>query len=1461
MLDKIIYFSIHNKLVVGISTVALIVCGIYSLSQLPIDAVPDITNNQVQVLTTSPSLAAQEVERLVTFPIENSMATIPRTIEIRSLSRFGLSVVTIVFKENVDIYWARQQVTERLNSALEQIPPGVGKPELAPVTTGLGEIYQYVLHTKPGYEDKYPAMELRSIQDWIVRRQLLGTEGIADVSSFGGFLKQYEIAIDPFKLKSFNLSIDDIFRALEENNQNTGGAYIDKKPNAYFIRSEGLIKNQDDIKRIQVTQTANGLPVLIRDLASVRLGSAVRYGAMTRNDEGEVVGGLVLMLKGANSSKVIGNVKERINQIRKSLPEGVVIEPFLDRTKLVNNAIQTVSKNLIEGALIVIFVLVLLLGNLRAGLVVASVIPLAMLFAVSLMYLFGVSGNLMSLGAIDFGLIVDGTVIIVEATMHHILTKKYKHRLSQAEMDQEVYESASKIRNSAAFGEIIILIVYLPILALVGIEGKMFRPMAQTVSFAILGAFILSLTYVPMISALLLSRQNEHKPTISDHIIAWFHRLYLPALAFTLKRKILVVLISIFLFISGLILFLNMGAEFIPQLDEGDFAVELRVLQGSSLSETVEVVQKAAGLLTRYFPDEVVEVVGKIGSSEIPTDPMPVEAGDVMIILKDRRVWKKAVSREELAEKMQALLVDSMPGVTFGFQQPIQMRFNELISGVKQDVAVKIFGEDLGELGIQAQKIGKLARRVEGVEDLYVEKMDGLPQIVVQFDRDKLARFGISIARANNIINTAFAGSSAGLVYEGERRYDLVVRLDEVSRRAIEDVRKLFITNREGEQVPLDQVATVEMQHGASQIQREDAKRRITVAFNVRGRDVESIVNELKASINRQIQLPIGYFITYGGQFQNLQEANKRLLVAVPIAILLIFILLYFTFRSLIQSLLILLAIPLSAIGGVAALWLRDMPFSISAGIGFIALFGVAVLNGIVLIGEFNQLRKEGMNDLRRVIFKGTETRLRPVLMTALVASLGFLPMALSNSAGAEVQKPLATVVIGGLVSATLLTLLVLPALYIAVENWNRKRRPNTLPPLILLLVVLSVVSPAPATAQAFPERRITLSQALVEAGERNLEVRLGEYDVEYQKAMQGTALELPKTDLNWMGGQYNSRRFDNNFTVSQSFSHPKVAVKKRELLSAQVASSQDKVAVIRNEISREIKQTYYSLVINKHKEDLLEQERIRMERFVKAATLRHKSGETGALELSSAQAELAEVELRILENINRRKGLSSSLQVLIKSPVPVLPADDSLPQRSLSPMRIDSALLAENPHLQYLRGQTQIEQKAVSVAKTGLLPGFNAGYFNQSLIGGQNINGTEVFFGAGKRFQGFQLGVMIPLFHGAAKARIRAFEVNVKIALNTLALAENQINNALRQALLAYEQADESLKLYQQKSLVLADVISNNATKAYESGEIGYLEMVRAFNRSSAIRFTYFDLMEAYNQSITEIEYLLNRP
>lgn len=1039
MLNSIIQFSIRNKLIVGLFILALIVWGGYSASQLPIDAVPDITNNQVQILTVAPSHSALDIERLVTFPVEQTMATIPGIEEIRSFSRFGLSVVTIVFTDATDVYWARQQVSERLTEAKKQIPGDVGAPELAPVTTGLGEIYQYIIKAKPGYEEKYSILELRTIQDWIVRRQLLGTKGVADISSFGGYLKQYEIALSPEKLRSLNLSINDVFTALENNNENTGGAYIEKNTSAYFIRSEGLLESEDDIEGIVVRNSPAGLPLLIRDVGTVSIGHAIRYGAMTQNGKSETVGGVVMMLKGANSSEVIRNVKDRIAQIEKTLPEGVTIEAFLDRTKLVNNAIETVIKNLSEGALIVIFVLVLLLGNLRAGLVVASVIPLSMLFALSMMNLFGVSGNLMSLGAIDFGLIVDGAVIIVEATLHHIATSKFSTRLTQPQMDEEVGISAKKMMNAAAFGQIIILIVYLPILSLVGIEGKMFKPMAQTVIFAIMGAFLLSLTYVPLASALFLSKNPVHKKNISDRFIERLHNIYEPILIWALEKKKTVISIAALFLSITLYLFSTLGGEFLPELDEGDFAVDTRLLTGSSLTSTIEATLQGEEVLLKHFP-EVEKVIAKIGSAEIPTDPMPIEAADMMVVMKDKSEWVTAKTKDEMIAKMQEVLNQNVPGVWFGFQHPIQMRFNELMTGARQDVVIKIYGENLDKLSSYATQLGKLAGNIDGTESLFIEDITGLPQIVVRIKREQLARFGLSVHEVNQVINTGMAGQSAGLLFDGERRFDIVVRATGQNRQSIEGVQNLYVTNNAGQQIPLMQVAEITLETGPNQIQRDDAKRRIIVGFNTSGRDVESIVNELQQKVESNLKLAPGYYVTYGGTFENLQKARVRLAIAVPASLVLIFILLYFAFGSVKHGLLIYTAIPLSAIGGVFALWLRGMPFSISAGIGFIALFGVAVLNGIVLIAEFNRLKRESSDDLKQIIMQGTKVRLRPVLMTALVASLGFLPMALSHGSGAEVQKPLATVVIGGLISATLLTLIVLPVLYYITESFSKER-------------------------------------------------------------------------------------------------------------------------------------------------------------------------------------------------------------------------------------------------------------------------------------------------------------------------------------------------------------------------------------------------------------------------------------
>ena len=1043
MLDKIINFSIKNKLIIMLMTLGWIIYGIIELSKLPIDAVPDITDNQVQIITTSPSLGAPDVERFITFPLEQSVNNIQGIKQMRSFSRFGLSVVTIVFEDGVDLYLARQQVSERLQQVSKDIPKTLGVPEMAPISTGLGEIYQYIIRPKTGYEHRYNSMELRTIQDWIVRRQLLGTNGVADVASFGGNLKQYEVAVNPAQLKSMGVTMQEVFTALENNNQNTGGAYIEKGPTILYIRTEGLIGKIQDIEKTVVKNLPDGTPILIENIGKVQYGKAIRYGAMTYNGKGEVAGAVVMMMKGANSNEVIENVKSRIEEIKKTLPEGIMIEPFLDRTKMVNNAISTVSKNLIEGALIVIFVLVLFLGNLRAGFIVASVIPLSMLFAFIMMNIFGVSGNLMSLGALDFGLIVDGAVIIVEAILHrlHGPTLQNKTMLTTKEMDETVQSSAGKMMNSAVFGQIIILMVYLPILTLQGVEGKMFKPMAQTVIFALLGAFILSLTYVPMISALFLSKKISHKKNYADRMMEKLEALYDKVLKKVLRYQNPLFFGVLVLFFLSLFLMSKLGGEFIPTLPEGDFAVDTRVLPGSNLKTSTEAMVKSQQILLKKFP-EIEKIVGKTGSSEIPTDPMPIDASDMMIILKPRKEWTSAKSYDELANKMTAELKKNLIGVTYSFQYPVNMRFNELMTGARQDVVCKIFGENLDSLKIYANKLGEISKKIEGAENIYVEPISGLPQIVIEYNRAALSQYGLNIGEVNRLVNTAFAGQSAGSVFEEEKKFDLVVRLDGDLRKNLDDVKNLLIPSSNGVEIPLSAVANVQIKESVNQIQREEAHRRIIVGFNVKGRDIQSTVKDLQQAVDKELKLPVGYTIKYGGTFENLQQAQKRLGIAVPVSFALILLMLYFAFSSVKYGLIIFTTIPLSAIGGILSLWLRGMNFSISAGVGFIALFGVAVLNGIVLIAEFNR-QKEIHSNLHEVVRIGGKMRLRPVLMTALVASLGFLPMALSNGEGAEVQRPLATVVIGGLLLATFLTLFILPTVYIWFEKHFPQKKKN----------------------------------------------------------------------------------------------------------------------------------------------------------------------------------------------------------------------------------------------------------------------------------------------------------------------------------------------------------------------------------------------------------------------------------
>ena len=1037
MINHIIAFSIKNKLIIGLFTIVLIAAGIWSMTKIPLDAVPDITNNQVQVITQAPNLGTEDIEQFVTYPVEVAMANLPGLVEIRSTSRFGLSVVTIVFEEDMGIYLPRQLVSEKLIQVKEEIPEGFGELSMGPITTGLGEIYQYTLAVDPEYQDQYSSMDLRTMQDWIVRRQMAMVPGVVEVNAFGGNIKQYEVAVDPDELKAIDLTINDIFEALEQNNQNTGGAYIEKNHMANFIRGEGLARSIDDIENI-VVKTVEGIPIHIKDVGEVQFGTAVRYGAFTKDGQGEAVGGIIFMLKGANSNEVIENVKERIAQIQESLPEGVSIDPFLDRSELIAETTSTVTTNLIEGALIVIFVLVFLLGNWRGGLIVASTIPLSLLFAFILMNVFDVWANLMSLGAIDFGIIVDGAVIVVEGTVFFLYQQMRKGKeINAKERDEITYSASSKMMNAAFFGQLIILIVFIPILFLEGVEGKMFKPMALTFMFAMIGAMVLCLTYVPMISSLFIRVPKKDKKSWGDKVVIWVEDKYERALGRALKRAAIIIVSSIVLFALAIFTFTRMGGEFIPQLDEGDIAFHIILKPGSSLSEGIKTSTQIEKILLENFP-EIEHAMTRYGVADVPTDPMPMDIGDCFVILKPKDQWVSAESKEELITKIKEK-ISIIPGVSYEFTQPIEMRFNELISGVREDIAIKLYGEDLQILADKAEEMSEIISTVQGVADMKVEATTGMPQMTIHYERDDLAQYGLNVNDINKVIESAFAGGKAGVIFEGERRFDLVVRLDSAHRTDINDIKNLYINTPNGIQIPLKEVATISYEPGPMQISRDNTNRRTYVGINVRGRDTKSLVEEIQQKLKAQLNLPAGYYIRYGGAFENMERASNRLQVVVPMALALIFILIFFALRSIKQTTMIYIAIPMAAIGGVFSLWLRDMPFSISAGVGFIVLFGVAVLNGLVLISGWNELKEEGVTDLGERIRQGARRRIRPIMLTALTDIFGFLPMAISTSAGAEVQQPLATVVIGGMITSTLLTLFVLPILYRWTETSNNK--------------------------------------------------------------------------------------------------------------------------------------------------------------------------------------------------------------------------------------------------------------------------------------------------------------------------------------------------------------------------------------------------------------------------------------
>jgi cobalt-zinc-cadmium resistance protein CzcA len=1463
MIHSIINFSIRNKLVVGLFALGLIFWGGYSLRQLPIDALPDITSNQVQVITQSPALATSEVEKFITYPLEISLRTIPNVKGIRSVSRMGLSIITVVFEDDVATEVTRQQVAEKLKAAEPYLLQGAGVPEMAPITTGLGEFFQYTLEIDPAFKDQYSLADLRTYQDWLIKRQLLGIKGVVEVSSFGGDLKQYEIAVNPERLRAMNVSVNEVFKAVSINNSNSGGSYLEKGTDAYFIRSEGMLTSLEDIENTVVSSRGEaGLPILVKDVAKVGFGKAVRYGAMTRNGQGEAVGGVMLLLKGANANQVVQDVKVQLEIIGKTLPQGIKIVPYLDRSVLIGRAINTVEKNLIEGGLIVVFILILLLGNWRAGLIVASVIPLCLLFAFALMHIFGVSANLMSLGAIDFGLIVDGAVIIVESIIHRLHSHRKGQELSQHEMDEEVGISAKAIFSSAAFGVIIILIVYLPIMALGGIEGKMFRPMAQTVSFAILGALILSLTYVPMMSALFLDKKISHDITIADRIMGFLYRGYQPIIHWALQQRKWVVIGAFGLFSSSIALFMSLGGEFIPELNEGDFAVETILPTNASLSQSIKVNNAAQAMLLKKFPTEINQVVSRIGASEIPTDPMGINSCDLIIQLKDPSVWKNAETMEELEEKMDKEL-DAFPEVSFEFTQPIQMRFNELIAGVKSDIAVKIFGEDLQELFDHATEASRYIRNIDGVGDIKVQQIEGIPQLVVKYNRVKMAQYGLNVNEVNSAIKMTFAGETAGIVMEGEKRFDLVVRMDSVHRQDIQNLRELYIDLPSGSQIPLQEVAEVSYENAPLEISRDNTHRRITIGINVRGRDVESVVADIQKVMKNKITLPAGYYVTYGGTFENLQAAKSRLALVVPIALALIFVLLFFTFQSFLEASIIYLAIPLSAIGGVVALWLRGMPFSVSAGIGFIALFGVAVLNGIVLLSFFKQLANEGLGVEER-LKKGLELRFRPVIMTAAVASLGFLPMALSQSPGAEVQRPLATVVIGGLITATFLTLVVIPVVYSIVMGRREQKLKAKGLGMIGLFMLLSFASFAknpisslnstsdyrlatmprgddPLTTDycilsTAGSARLSLKACLERASTRNALLATGIADVKTAEAFINSGKELPKGTVD---GQYGktqtSTSQDYTLMFSQSIPWPTLLKAQVKALTSAKVMSEKRLKITQNLVASSVKFYYYQILAQQKNLEFLASQDSLYTQMKRAATIKFQQGETNRLELMAAETRLREFQQKRIALEADQKTAYQNLAYWINEPGEFeIEGKESVTMES----GVAGLDLSKNPTIELLAEQVEHGKLLTAVERERLKPDVRIGMTNQSIenVGGQNF---------------VQAGLAIPIFGKGQKAKIASAKLQEEAFVSQKIQAESALKTDYKNAEAAVAKYRASLAYYTSTALPQAILLEKTALKSYQQGEIEYVEMLQNTQQAWQIRESYIQEVNAYNQAI----------
>ena len=1426
MIDRIIYYSIHHKFVVLLLLAAIVGGGLYSMRNINVDSTPDITDNQVQVITSAPNLSTLDIEQFVTYPVELAMSNLPGVEDIRSVSRFGLSVVTVVFREKMGTYLPRQLVKEKLDEVEEQIPDGFGKPEMGPITTGLGEIFQYTL--QPRDTSRYTPQELRTMQDWVVRRQLSMIPGVVEVNSFGGSIKQYEIALSSEQLNARRVTMQEVFDALSKNNVNTGGAYIEKDHMASFIRGEGLVKSIDDIRQI-VVKHEGGVPVLISDVAEdVHFGHQVRYGAFTQ-DGHEAVGGMILMLKGANSDKVVTAVKERMEEVQQSLPADVRIVPFLDRSDLIARTTGTIARNLIEGAQIVIFVLVLLMGSVRGGIITASVIPLALLFAFIMMNIFGVSANLMSLGAIDFGIIVDGAVIIVES-----IVARVEQKTAGGSMAQISYESASTMMGSAFFGQLIILIVFTPILFLTGVSGKMFQPMAYTFAFAVLGALILCLTYVPVASELmlrplkngrsLLARMESWLKGLSERIMQHIQGWYTPLLVYSLSHKRLVLGIGAGLFLVAGLIFSRMGGEFIPELDEGDIAMQTFLRPGSSLQETVKREEEVERMLLQSFPDEIKTVCARIGVADIPTDPMGFDYTDSFIILeKDKSKWTKASTKEELIERMLEVL-NTLPGLNFSFSQPVALRFNELLTGVREDIAVKVYGEDLDTLNVIGEKMAAIISRIDGAEDVALERTAGLPQITVRYDRERIARYGLDIQKLNSYVSAAFAGAKAGVIFEGEKRFDMVIRLDQKERQSIDDIQNLYIDLPNGELIPLKEVASVSYEPGPMQISRDRASRRIYVGVNVRGRDVQSLVDEIQQRLDAQLQLPVGYHITYGGEFQNLEDARQRLTVVMPIALLLIFVLLYFALRSVRQALMIYIAVPLATIGGILALALRGMPFSISAGVGFIVLFGVAVLNGLVLINRFNALRSEGVADLRERIMTGTRERLRPILLTATAAMLGFLPMAISSSAGAEVQRPLATVVIGGLFSATILTLIVVPVLY-ALEEKTIKMNKN-----IVTGIALVCLLGFPSTLKA--QQAISLEEAQRIAVENYPAMRAARLNTQSAEALKRSALDLGETEIS-TGGEEIGPGNEATYTlvaVRQNLDILSIAAK-MGYLSQQARVAEAEARLAERELSREVGIDYATAIVARERTRVYQHLDSIYRDFERAAQLRYETEATTKLEYISAQQQArqtrlalneAQVDERIaLQNLNRWLG-------------------EGADYRPKAQWNVEGLVLADDDHPSLVLAQEKVRlaEAQMKADKAELLPKIY-------------IQGGTQKIGDKPGYWTYEVGVSLPLFSAARSARTKSGRLQHEAEKARQEHARQQLNDELRRLTAIGEKWSSQLRYYREAELPLADEQQRVAIASYKEGAIGYTDFIQNMKEASKVQLDYW---AAYG------EYMINR-